>query len=95
MTVEGPEFEQQHKGYAGQEFALIRIARCYEKIKSPTNKKFRRSRPEAYLLILESTREQKNEYRRLGLLTLDSRDDYSSLNEMNEAKWKWKKVRLV
>jgi hypothetical protein len=103
MTLEGSqaEFEQRHKGYAGQEFALIRIAKCYGKIKPPTKKKMRRSQPRSYILILESTREQKNEYRRLGLLTLHSQDessiydDANCLNEMNEAKWKWKKLRLV
>lgn len=95
------EFEQQHQGYAGQDFALIRVVKCYSKIETPTGKDERRS-PVAYMLILESTGDQKMEYRRLGLLTIRLVDysppddnDRLCLDEMNKEKWEWKKVRLV
>lgn len=88
---EQAEFHQQHKAYVGQKFALIRIV-----------KRFSGGSPKAFLLLLESTGKQKNEYRRLGLIIITHVEYLSpnhiynvSFDEMNETKWQWKTLRLV
>lgn len=60
-------FDQHHQGYRGQKFALIRVFKC---LYANTYHKGPLRIPTAYVLILESTGEQKIEYRRLGLLSV-------------------------
>lgn len=88
------EFDQQHKGHAGQEFALIRLIKTF----SDHGKSYWAQTRRVYILILESTGERENEYRRIGKLIVSSNrttDGETDLNEINEAKWEWKKVRLI
>ena len=95
------EFKQHHKSHTGQNFALIRLVKSYEKIQDVFGTWSRRENGTS-VLMLESTGEQQMEYRRVGLLAirpsgLSSPDEinWRCLNEMKKAKWDWKKVRLV
>lgn len=91
------EFSQQHKDHAGQEFALIRLLEtsCQGSFLDSSGRPLRKHAFD--LLILESTGEGENEYRRIGKFVVVTFDFTGEvwLKEMNDAEWKWKKVRLV
>ncbi|MCJ1394681.1 hypothetical protein MMC18_007561 [Xylographa bjoerkii] len=94
------EFQQQHREHAGQRFAVIRIAR-YLDDRFDEGPGVNGKRPGTKMMVIESTGMQENEFRRVGLHTVQVSNGVDLLNqqyffkEMEEAKWKWKKVRLV
>lgn len=98
------EFGQQHVPHTGQRFAVLRIAKFHEKFTSEITGRMALNRT-AGLLILETTGQQENEYRRIGLLILNSSqldDSYDpietnllSFDVMSEAKFVKKEVKIV
>ena len=95
------EFKQQHKAHLGQRFALLRIAKTYRINTSQFHKDIIR-RDGAKLMIVETTGQQEDEYRRVGMVSPlvpypaePDDDNVQVFQEMKRAKWEWKKVRLV
>ena len=94
------EYEQQHRPYPGQKFAVVRLMQTTRVFESTVGGEdwFM---PRASILILESTGEA-DQWRRVGFFAVSvpfnpDADDLNSLflEEMKRAKWEWKKVSIV
>ncbi|KAL9124401.1 MAG: hypothetical protein Q9217_006263 [Psora testacea] len=95
------EFGQQHQHHPGQHFAVLRIVRYSRELHSVIQKG-KINMPGTCLMIVETTGQQLDEYRRIGLLTiavpfLADPDDINQqlFTEMESIRWKWKKLRLI
>jgi len=95
------EFDQQHRRHPGQRSVVVRIARSMTEVKSLLRKKDIQC-PQVRLMILETTGQHDDEYRRVGLLrvnvtSLSEPDDIEPrlIKEMDDARWEWKEVRII
>ena len=95
------EFSQQHQEHKGQEFGVLLLAKCFRERGLETRKAWTKF-PDVTLLVVETTGQQENEYRRVGLYKLsalgfasDDITDMAFFDEMKRSKWKTKKIRLV
>ena len=94
------EFEQQHRPYRRQKFAVVRLMQTVRLSTSMLERKDLKSRS-ASILLLESTGEA-DQWRRVGFFPvfvspLSDADDLHLLflDEMKEAKWEWREVNIV
>ena len=76
------EFEQQHEHHLGQQFAVLRIARYSRALNSQSQKDIIRL-PGASLMVVETTGQQENEYRRVEMLS-PSVPLFSNLDEADQ-----------
>ena len=104
MTIDRfrDEFKQQHKAFPGQSFAVIRLMKHSRSSDSNIETIGEIYMPEASFLVLETTGKTCENYRRVGYFTVSvpmypDPDDENVvlLEEMESAKWPWKKVRIV
>ena len=97
------EFEQQHRPYQGQKFAVLRLMQTSRRFGSKSRVRgMYKHLPGASILILESTGEAPDQWRRVGFRSVcvlfnASADvlSWQCLGEMKRAKWEWRKVSIV
>lgn len=94
------EYEQQHRPYSGQKFAVVRLMQTTQVFESTVGGEDWFI-PRAIILIIESTGEA-DQWRRVGFFAVSVRfppdaDDlnFLFLDEMKRAKWEWKEVSIV
>lgn len=100
ITASRAEYQQQHCHHPGQYFAIIRIILYHRDLTNYDGTNIRM--PGTKLLVLETTGQREDEFRRIGLMDVavpmnpdvDDRD-VKFLEEMKAAKWRWKEVRIV
>lgn len=96
------EFQQQHCPFAGQQFAVIRVMKHLRSSHTTVGERKETYMPGASFLILETTGEAHEEYRRIGCFRVsvpmdpDPEDENVALiEEMQKTMWTWKKIRIL